>query len=463
MRTVLAAVSMLAALAPAALADEPLKFPTIWSQVVRGLPDDFEPQGETPAGPTSGEQSFRKSAPGKSGRVVQSTINLVLETWPLPSEPQLAAERKRATDAGLEILEMGNFATLQCPSPPRPRNDAGSIMRRPPPAFHGEMAVFVIQGNWRFKVTLDASTSHYSYDEAKALVLETAQALRVRLGMATEGEPPVTPQRDLQHATRLVLGPDEKVDPALDDPDAWQAWIEAEFEKRRGKNDPAFPADYRRVARTFRDVGASMKLPDERRMNWPALLVQSIHETGFYRFGRRADASNFNVAGVGITESEGTTTRQNFGDLETGVKAFFQHMSVYATGQKVKDPVAERTKLSQGTVAERVSKFIEKFPNRGPIALRDLGTQFAGDAQTARKWSGLDPNKVTDDAAHIARVKKLVKAQFETYGGGTLGYSGDPLYCGKVMAMWLRATAEVRQLAAARKANKAAGGTTDKP
>jgi len=429
-----------------AAADE---FQRVWASVAQGIPAEYEAQGKAPSGPREGEQKFVRSAPGSDGgRAVNSSLTLILVNWGKMNEADLKREQASAKAAGAEPIAVGDFGAFKYPPPPKPRDAGGrATFRRPPPVYHGEMSILVIEDEWRFRITLEARRSHYEYDEAKRFMLTTAQALHERLGMATAGgeassPAPATTKQALQYATRIVLAPGEKVDPELSDAKAWQAYIDAQV-KARGQT---LPDGFENVAATFAKVGESMTLADGRKMNWPALLVQSIHETGFFRYGRRADAKNFNVAGLGITEDEGTTTRQKFDDLEQGVTAFFQHMSVYGTGQKIDDPLAQRTKLSQGTVAERVTNLSKNFPDRGPIALRDLGSHYKGDATTARKWSGLDPNTTTD-AQHIAHVKQRIADAHKKYGGGTLGYSGDPLYCAKVMDMWLKATAEVRRLA----------------
>jgi hypothetical protein len=430
----------------------PVGFESVWDAVVGGIPAEFEPGSESRPDPFSAEQRFAKLTEGSRGMPgLTSSLELQL-TQARPPNPladarlragYLARQREQAHGAGHDLVEIGEFAAFDYPEAPKPPAQDGSPFRRPPPEYYGPMTITVVRGEWSFSLSLDAHVKHLGYEEAKGLTLGIARTLDERLRAALEGprDGKEDAKRALQYASRIVLDSGARVAEDLDDAAAWQEYIDAEMRAR----NLALPAGFDGVAAVFRDVGETMTLSDGRKMNWPALLVQSLHETGFYKYGRRANAGNFNVAGLGITEEDATTTRQKFKDLPEGVTAFFQHMSVYATGLKVERPLAERTRLVQGTVSERIVNFLGKFPLRGPISLRDLGSQFAGDVTTARAWSGL-PEK-TPDEEHLARLRSRIAKQFETYGGGTLAYSGDPLYAGKVMDLWVAATARVREIA----------------
>lgn len=427
-------------------------FKVLFQRMEKAVPAEYIRSGQDPRGPTRGRRVYGRIEKDGKGQSVRSYVTFELSKGPALTEARRAHWPRYARRFKQELLEMGDYAAFR--GPPKPTRPAGTTegQRRP-------MVIVVIHGQWRIRLELAANRAHYTYDQAKQFIISIARDMFTSLGMTLDGggRPP-SRKKALQLATRIVLSPGENVDPTLDDPDAWQTYIEARFKehmRNNGNPDAEFPDNYKNVAETFKRVGERFTLPDRRKLNWLALLVQSMHETGFYAFGRRAHGDNFNVAGVGILEEEGRTERQDFGSLPRGVEAFFEHMSVYATGRKIPvtdaHPIAKRTRLTQNHISTKVKAFIARakqhYPNRGPISLRDMGTAFAGDAPTARKWSGL-PNTETDAAVHVERLKQRAKAQFEKYGGTTLGYSGDPLYCGKTMDLWVKATAEVRKIIA---------------
>lgn len=243
-------------------------------------------------------------------------------------------------------------------------------------------------------------------------------------------------------APPLVLEPWEweMIPEGLNDPMAWQEFINR---KVRGLGKE-LPPEFEDVARTFKEEAERFVLPDGRRMNWPALLVQSLHETGFYQYGRRARAAEFNVAGLGITEDDETTTRQDFGDLRTGVRAFLEHMSVYATGRMLDVPTADRTKLVQKDVSEKVTSFLKKIRdknwNRGGINIRDLGSLPNPSAENFREVA-------VKFGGSVEEFNRKYGEYARKYGpGGAVAYSGDPLYGGKLMDHYLEITPEVMRI-----------------
>jgi hypothetical protein len=462
-RLALAAIAMLLACPGPHRADAANNLASTWKRAASVIPPEFKASGKETSRSYYVEQAFHKSTPGAGGMPARlSTFRLMLAKGRALSAAGLASQRAQAKKLKLEPLDIGDYATISAPKPAAPKK-TNPLFRRPSAPNHGKISIFVIDGPWRFKLSLSARKSHFDYAQAKALAMRTAKAVHAQLAEPKSPPdknpaPPASSKQALSFETRLVIGADERIPEDLDDAKAWQEYINAQI-KARGH---ALPEGFDNVAQTFRHVGREFVLSGKRRMNWPALLVQSLHETGFYKYGRRAKARNFNVAGVGITESDGTTIHQDFGKLHIGVKAFFQHMSIYATGEKCTAAIAERTRNETAVIIGKYKQLKRNHPSRGPIALRDLGCMFAGDERTARKYSGLNDKKRKKDtganwpaAAHIARLRQRITSAHKKYGGATLAYAGDPIYGGSVMDLWVRATAEVRRI---HRENKAMSG-----
>jgi len=463
MRLVLAGIAVLLACPGAPRANAADDLAGAWKRAAGVIPQEFKASDKETSRSYYVEQAFHKSTPAVRGMPARlSTFRLTLAQGRPLSAAALAQQHAQAKKLGLELLDIGDYATIRAPKP-APAKKPNPLFQRPTSPNHGKITISVVDGPWRFKLSLTARKSHFDYDQAKALALRTAKAVHGRLSEpkkppAKKPAPPAKSKQALSYETRLVIGLKESIPEALDDAKAWQEYINAEVKARGHK----LPEGFDNVAQTFGEVGREFVLPGGRRMNWPALLVQSLHETGFYKYGRRARAENFNVAGVGITESDGTTIHQDFKKLRIGVKAFFQHMSVYATGEKCTSAIAERTQNETGAIIGKYKQLKTNFPSRGPVALRDLGCMFAGDERTARKYSGLDDKKHKKEtgaqwpaATHIARLRDRITKAHKKYGGATLAYAGDPLYGGAVMDLWVRATTEVRRI---HKENKALFG-----
>ena len=460
-RLALAAIAVLLACPGAHRADGADDLTSVWKRAAGVIPPEFKASGKETSRSWYVEKAFHKSTPGVRGMPARlSTFRLMLARGRALSAAGLASQRAQAKKLKLEPLDIGDYATISAPKPAAPKK-SNPLFRRPSSPNHGKISIFVIDGPWRFKLSLSARKSHFDYARAKALALRTAKAIHAQLA-EPKSQPVGKPaplaggKQALSFETRLVIGPAEQQIPEdLDDAKAWQEYINAQI-KARGHT---LPEGFDNVAQTFRHVGREFVLSGKRRMNWPALLVQSLHETGFYKYGRRAKAENFNVAGVGITESDGTTIHQDFGKLHIGVKAFFQHMAISATGEKCTGAIAERTRNETGAIIGKYRQLQRNHPARGPIALRDLGCMFAGDERTARKYSGLNDKKRKKEtgaawpaSAHIARLRQRITNAHKKYGGATLAYAGDPIYGGSVMDLWVRSTAEVRRI---HKENKA--------
>lgn len=235
----------------------------------------------------------------------------------------------------------------------------------------------------------------------------------------------------VSNAPKIVLGPGERVPAEFDDVSAWQQYIH-ETLARNGKQ---LPPGYGNVAEAFKEVAQELRLSGNRRINWPVVLVQSLHETGFYQFGGRVKNPNlYNVGGVGITEDTATTTPQKFHNLKNGVRAMMEHMSVYATGETVPNPVATRTAENQSFIADKSNSYRGKF---GDVTILDLGSM---PPNTDEKWQ----HWATRFHTTVPELKAQYQEYRRKYGGGTVAYSGDPLYGGKLMDLWLAASSRVK-------------------
>jgi Mannosyl-glycoprotein endo-beta-N-acetylglucosaminidase len=158
-----------------------------------------------------------------------------------------------------------------------------------------------------------------------------------------------------------VKASDKNPVPACATPGRLMAYIK----DRNPKLDPRFEtiaADYMRVGQ---DLG----------IRWDYAFFQMIVETGSLSFkseGRSGDvaAKQNNFAGLGAT---GKGERgESFPDVTTGVTAHLQHLLMYA-GEKIADPVAERTrKVQEWGVLTSWHKSI-----KGAITFTDLTRKWA--------------------------------------------------------------------------------------
>jgi Mannosyl-glycoprotein endo-beta-N-acetylglucosaminidase len=111
-------------------------------------------------------------------------------------------------------------------------------------------------------------------------------------------------------------------------------------------------------------------------VRWDYAFFQMLVETGNLSFkrgnGQFGDVkpSQNNFAGLGATG--GGVPGESFPDVSTGVKAHLQHVLMYA-GQRIEDPVAERTrKIQEWGVLTSWQKGL-----RAPITFTDLTRQWA--------------------------------------------------------------------------------------
>jgi hypothetical protein len=224
----------------------------------------------------------------------------------------------------------------------------------------------------------------------------------------------------------ILLPPGTRVPDNLDNPDFWRDWIE----EMRGT---PLTEDFDSVAHLFKEEGEKLGI------FWPAVLVQSVHETNFFRYGGRARMENFNAGGVGITPEEQTTTRQNFQTLRNGVRAMLEHVAVYADPYRMEKVIREQNNLELGVkrftakrteemfrfIRDKYDWFRTQWPNQ-PVRITDLGS-WAPDEQV-KQMKGYDEHGLTRQSIR----------------GATLAYAEDPFYGAKLYRIWHRGASYVR-------------------
>ena len=133
--------------------------------------------------------------------------------------------------------------------------------------------------------------------------------------------------------------------------------------------NPGLDTRYERIGAEY------MRHGEELGVRWDFAFYQMIVETGAltYKNGNKSGdvkPSQNNFAGLGAT---GRGERgESFKDISTGVRAHLQHLQMYS-GEKVADPVAERTRKVQewGVLTSWQTKF------KKPITYADMAKQWA--------------------------------------------------------------------------------------
>lgn len=87
-----------------------------------------------------------------------------------------------------------------------------------------------------------------------------------------------------------------------------------------------------------------MRVGEELNIRWDMAFFQMLLETGNLAFTGDVSKDQNNFAGLGATGRK--NPGETFPDVATGVKAHLQHLLMYA-GEKIDDPVAERTRKVQ--------------------------------------------------------------------------------------------------------------------
>jgi hypothetical protein len=127
-----------------------------------------------------------------------------------------------------------------------------------------------------------------------------------------------------------------------------------------------------------------MRHGEELSVRWDVAYFQMLLETANLGFGGDVKIKQNNFAGLGAT---GNGERgESFKDVSTGVRAHLEHLVMY-TGEKVANPVAERTrKVQEWGVLTEWQKTI-----KGPLTF----------AQLARKWAP-PARKYAEDIESVA-------------------------------------------------------------
>lgn len=147
------------------------------------------------------------------------------------------------------------------------------------------------------------------------------------------------------------------------------------LQERNEKLDPRFDA----IATEYMRHGEDLSL------RWDIAFFQMILETGNLTFTGDVKPKQNNFAGLGATGNG--EPGESFKDVTTGVRAHLEHLVMY-TGQRVENPVAERTrKVQEWGVLTDWQKSI-----KGPITFAQLARKWA---PPARKYAA-DIAAVTD-------------------------------------------------------------------
>ncbi|MEQ1697808.1 MAG: hypothetical protein ABL901_18405 [Hyphomicrobiaceae bacterium] len=131
-----------------------------------------------------------------------------------------------------------------------------------------------------------------------------------------------------------------------------------------------------------------MRYGEELNMRWDYAFFQMLLETGNLKFGGDVKPAQNNFAGLGAT---GNGERgESFKDVPTGVRAHLEHLIMY-TGEKVANPVAERTrKVQEWGVLTEWQKTL-----KGPLTFAQLAKKWA---PPARKYA-LEIEQVAENFA----------------------------------------------------------------
>jgi len=129
---------------------------------------------------------------------------------------------------------------------------------------------------------------------------------------------------------------------------------------RNDKLDPKFDG----VATAYMHHGESLGL------RWDYAFFQMLLETGYLTYTGDVKPEQNNFAGLGATGSG--ARGESFKDVSTGVRAHLEHLLMY-TGEKVENPVAERTRnIQDWGVLTSWQKTIQ-----GPMTFTQLTKQWA--------------------------------------------------------------------------------------
>jgi Mannosyl-glycoprotein endo-beta-N-acetylglucosaminidase len=113
-----------------------------------------------------------------------------------------------------------------------------------------------------------------------------------------------------------------------------------------------------------------MRHGQELGIRWDYGFFQMLVETGFLTFTGDVKPDQNNFAGLGTTG--GGVRGEKFKDVSSGARAHLEHLAMYS-GQKIENPVAERTKnIQEWEVLTKWQKTI-----KGPMTFAQLAKQWA--------------------------------------------------------------------------------------
>jgi Mannosyl-glycoprotein endo-beta-N-acetylglucosaminidase len=129
---------------------------------------------------------------------------------------------------------------------------------------------------------------------------------------------------------------------------------------RNPKLDPKFEVIASEYMRHGQELG----------LRWDYGFFQMLVETGFLTFTGDVKPEQNNFAGLGTTG--GGVRGEKFKDVSSGARAHLEHLAMYS-GQKIENPVAERTKnIQDWEVLTKWQKTIQ-----GPMTFAQLAKQWA--------------------------------------------------------------------------------------
>jgi Mannosyl-glycoprotein endo-beta-N-acetylglucosaminidase len=159
-----------------------------------------------------------------------------------------------------------------------------------------------------------------------------------------------------------------------------------------------------------------MRHGEELGVRWDVAYFQMLLETANLGFGGDVKIKQNNFAGLGAT---GNGERgESFKDVSTGVRAHLEHLVMY-TGEKVANPVAERTrKVQEWGVLTEWQKTI-----KGPVTFAQLARKWA---PPARKYAE-DIEAVADSFAEGACKAADPRPELVALARGTKSQLGEPV------------------------------------
>lgn len=147
--------------------------------------------------------------------------------------------------------------------------------------------------------------------------------------------------------------------------------------------NPNYDSKFEAIATDYMRHGEDLGL------RWDYGFFQMLVETGFLSFTGDVKPEQNNFAGLGTTG--GGVKGEKFKDVSSGARAHLEHLAMYS-GQKIENPVAERTKNIQDW--EVLTKWQKSI--KGPMTF----------AQVAKQWAPTTRGYASDIQAVAERFMK---------------------------------------------------------